>query len=57
MNFQIRQARAEDIRPALDLGLRVLAVELEGHGREDIHAEVNIERTVGWFTSIYPEAN
>ena len=35
-------------------GQRVFAVELEGHGREEIHAEVNIERTVGWFTSIYP---
>ncbi|MGC5773688.1 amino acid adenylation domain-containing protein [Paenibacillus pabuli] len=27
---------------------------LEGHGREDIMKNVNISRTVGWFTSIYP---
>ncbi|CAI6068591.1 Plipastatin synthase subunit B [Paenibacillus sp. JJ-100] len=27
---------------------------LEGHGREDIIKNVNISRTVGWFTSIYP---
>ena len=29
-------------------------VELEGHGREEIGDEVNVSRTVGWFTSIYP---
>lgn len=27
---------------------------LEGHGREEIIKSVNISRTVGWFTSIYP---
>lgn len=31
-----------------------LSVMLEGHGREKIHKEANIEHTVGWFTSIYP---
>jgi len=29
-----------------------LLVDVEGHGREDIGADVS--RTVGWFTSIYP---
>ncbi len=29
-------------------------VALEGHGREDIIAEVDLSRTVGWFTSLYP---
>lgn len=29
-------------------------VNLEGHGREDIIEGININRTVGWFTSIYP---
>ena len=28
--------------------------DLEGHGREDIFEEVDISRTVGWFTSVYP---
>ncbi|MGX1572818.1 amino acid adenylation domain-containing protein, partial [Paenibacillus terrae] len=32
---------------------RVL-VNLEGHGREAILPEVDITRTVGWFTSLYP---
>ncbi|MFD2417230.1 amino acid adenylation domain-containing protein [Amycolatopsis pigmentata] len=29
-------------------------VELEGHGREDLFADVDLSRTVGWFTSIFP---
>ena len=32
---------------------RVL-INLEGHGREEIIEEVDITRTVGWFTSEYP---
>ncbi len=35
-------------------GDRSLVVELEGHGREEIFADVEVTRTVGWFTSIYP---
>ncbi|MCL5996769.1 MAG: amino acid adenylation domain-containing protein [Chloroflexi bacterium] len=31
-----------------------LLVDLEGHGREDILNEVDVSRTVGCFTSIYP---
>ena len=31
-----------------------ITVNLEGHGREDIDPTVNISRTVGWFTSLYP---
>ncbi|UXY50548.1 amino acid adenylation domain-containing protein [Pseudomonas tohonis] len=29
-------------------------VELEGHGREDLFDELDLTRTVGWFTSLYP---
>lgn len=29
-------------------------VEVEGHGRESIDEGINVSRTVGWFTSIYP---
>ncbi|MBD0258653.1 MAG: amino acid adenylation domain-containing protein, partial [Cytophagales bacterium] len=35
-------------------GVERLAVWLEGHGREGILENVNISRTVGWFTSVYP---
>ena len=29
-------------------------VQLEGHGREDLFDELDLSRTVGWFTSLYP---
>ncbi|NEY34579.1 amino acid adenylation domain-containing protein, partial [Streptomyces sp. PRKS01-65] len=31
-----------------------VAVALEGHGREDLFDEVDLARTAGWFTSMYP---
>ncbi len=31
-----------------------LLIGLEGHGREDISPDIDISRTVGWFTSLYP---
>ncbi|QUI21830.1 amino acid adenylation domain-containing protein [Vallitalea pronyensis] len=31
-----------------------IVIELEGHGREDIFDNINVTRTVGWFTSLYP---
>jgi non-ribosomal peptide synthase protein (TIGR01720 family) len=31
-----------------------LRVDLEGHGREEIAPGIDLLRTVGWFTSIYP---
>ena len=33
---------------------RNLFVMLEGHGRENIDDSVDMSRTVGWFTSLYP---
>ncbi len=35
-------------------GFDKLAVTLEGHGREEIIKDINISRTIGWFTSEYP---
>ncbi|MDG1623054.1 condensation domain-containing protein, partial [Bacillus mobilis] len=35
-------------------GQSKVAIHMEGHGREEIHKAINISRTVGWFTSIYP---
>jgi non-ribosomal peptide synthase protein (TIGR01720 family) len=37
-------------------GNRRLLVEMEGHGREALFEDVDLSRTVGWFTSIYPVA-
>jgi amino acid adenylation domain-containing protein/non-ribosomal peptide synthase protein (TIGR01720 family) len=31
-----------------------VAVDVEGHGREDVGGGVDVSRTVGWFTSVYP---
>lgn len=38
----------------LAVGSRTLLVDLEGHGREELFEEVDLSRTVGWFTSLYP---
>ncbi|RUR14689.1 hypothetical protein ELY21_15400, partial [Legionella sp. km535] len=29
-------------------------VVLEGHGREEINAEIDVSRTLGWFTTLFP---
>jgi hypothetical protein len=31
-----------------------LRIDLEGHGREELFADADVTRTVGWFTSLYP---
>ncbi|MDY7229483.1 non-ribosomal peptide synthase/polyketide synthase [Hyalangium rubrum] len=33
---------------------RRLRVQLEGHGREELFEDVDLSRTVGWFTTTYP---
>lgn len=35
-------------------GQDCIAIQLEGHGRQEIHKRIDIDRTVGWFTSYYP---
>ncbi|MEB3217400.1 MAG: amino acid adenylation domain-containing protein [Nostocales cyanobacterium 94392] len=35
-------------------GCNSLLVDLEGHGREDLFEDVDLSRTVGWFTSVFP---
>ena len=35
-------------------GIEKIAIALEGHGREEIFTDVDIKRTVGWFTVVYP---
>ncbi|HJP80089.1 MAG TPA: amino acid adenylation domain-containing protein, partial [Pseudonocardiaceae bacterium] len=37
-------------------GHRAVLVDLEGHGREPVGPGVDVSRTVGWFTSMYPVA-
>ncbi|HXR66935.1 MAG TPA: amino acid adenylation domain-containing protein, partial [Ktedonobacteraceae bacterium] len=33
---------------------RLFLVDLEGHGREEIFADIDLTRTVGWFTTLFP---
>ena len=35
-------------------GENSLLIDLEGHGREELFEDVDLSRTVGWFTSIFP---
>ncbi|MEV4746037.1 condensation domain-containing protein, partial [Streptosporangium sp. NPDC049248] len=35
-------------------GQREVLLDLEGHGREEIFPDVDLSRTVGWFTTIHP---
>jgi amino acid adenylation domain-containing protein/non-ribosomal peptide synthase protein (TIGR01720 family) len=35
-------------------GKNSLLVNLEGHGREALFEDVDLSRTVGWFTTLYP---
>lgn len=35
-------------------GREVMPVYMEGHGREELFEDVDISRTTGWFTSIFP---
>lgn len=35
-------------------GVNSLLIDLEGHGREDIIPDIDLSRTIGWFTTIFP---
>jgi amino acid adenylation domain-containing protein/non-ribosomal peptide synthase protein (TIGR01720 family) len=35
-------------------GSNSVLIDLEGHGREEILPDVDLSRTVGWFTTIFP---
>ncbi|MEG4395135.1 amino acid adenylation domain-containing protein [Microcoleus sp. BROC3] len=35
-------------------GSESVIIDLEGHGREEILPDVDLSRTVGWFTTIFP---
>jgi len=56
---EVPAAYHTQINDALLAGLALalgspLVVELEGHGREDLFADVDLTRTVGWFTTHFP---
>jgi amino acid adenylation domain-containing protein/non-ribosomal peptide synthase protein (TIGR01720 family) len=55
-NTQINDALLTALVRAYGLwtGKQKLTLLLEGHGREDIIEGIDISRTVGWFTSMFP---
>ena len=56
MNADINDAMltAVSMSYAAMTGESSVSVQLEGHGREDVGEPLVTDRTVGWFTSIYP---
>ncbi len=64
LRTQVHRAYATEMNPillsALSLavervwGIQQLAVMQEGHGREELFPDLNISRTIGWFTSLFP---
>lgn len=36
------------------IGDGLLRIDLEAHGREDLFPDVDLSRTVGWFTAVFP---
>jgi non-ribosomal peptide synthase protein (TIGR01720 family) len=56
-------AQVEDVRVAALAGTVAawsrcddVFVDMEGHGRQPFDADLDVSRTVGWFTTIYPVA-
>jgi len=35
-------------------GERTLLIDLEGHGREELFEDIDLSRTVGWFSALFP---
>jgi non-ribosomal peptide synthase protein (TIGR01720 family) len=52
INVVLLTALAEAI--AKWTGNRTLLIDLEGHGREGLLDNIDLSRTVGWFTSVFP---
>ncbi|PXW80826.1 non-ribosomal peptide synthase protein (TIGR01720 family)/amino acid adenylation domain-containing protein, partial [Nitrosomonas sp. Nm84] len=35
-------------------GHQKILIDLEGHGREDLYPDIDLSRTIGWFTALFP---
>ncbi|KPN13027.1 non-ribosomal peptide synthetase [Bacillus australimaris] len=56
---QASQAYRTEVNDLLLSGLaqavgKPILITLEGHGREDVFEQMDLSRTIGWFTSSYP---
>jgi amino acid adenylation domain-containing protein/non-ribosomal peptide synthase protein (TIGR01720 family) len=36
------------------MDVKEVVIDMEGHGREEISEQLDVSRTIGWFTAIYP---
>jgi non-ribosomal peptide synthase protein (TIGR01720 family) len=54
VNDALLAALAQALAPWIGPG--ALRVDLEGHGREELFPDVDLSRTVGWFTTQFPVA-
>jgi amino acid adenylation domain-containing protein/non-ribosomal peptide synthase protein (TIGR01720 family) len=52
INALLLAALSRAIRDAFEV--KKVRILLEGHGREEYLEEMDISRTIGWFTSLYP---
>jgi amino acid adenylation domain-containing protein/non-ribosomal peptide synthase protein (TIGR01720 family) len=52
INDLLLTALAQCLLP--ETGGAVIHIDIEGHGREQIFADLDISRTIGWFTTQYP---
>ncbi len=52
INDVLLTALAQALAPWI--GARSVVVDLEGHGREPIFDDIDLSRTVGWFTTMFP---
>ena len=55
-NAQLHEALAASLTWAFHavLGRDELLLNLEAHGRDEVFSDLDLSRTVGWFTAIYP---
>ncbi|AUX29427.1 MULTISPECIES: non-ribosomal peptide synthase/polyketide synthase [Sorangium] len=54
INDVLLTAVAQALAPCI--GAPTLRLDLEGHGREEIFPGLDVSRTVGWFTALFPVA-
>jgi amino acid adenylation domain-containing protein/non-ribosomal peptide synthase protein (TIGR01720 family) len=56
LGIQIHEALISAVSSAISEMTQNCAVlmELEGHGRENLFQHVDLSRTIGWFTALYP---
>ncbi|MFG6107726.1 amino acid adenylation domain-containing protein [Leptothoe sp. EHU-05/26/07-4] len=53
-NTQINDVLLTALLQAFSSWTTSLRIDLEGHGREDLFEDIDLSRTMGWFTTVFP---